>query len=88
MKKKLLDQHVLDVMRPRRAYKPDDIDTAIRHIFYENQFALGDYQTIATALKHLLKAGKITRKLHSRGWFNWYTYSKAETENAPNQETR
>ncbi len=85
-RKKNLDYWVLEIMRPRTAYKPDEIDTAIRGLFYQKQIFRSDYETVATALKHLLKAGKITRKLHSRGWFSWYTYSKSESENASNQK--
>lgn len=90
-KKKLLDQYVLDVMKPRTSYKPDRIDSLVR-------FTLGDeyrakwtdlytwsefwysFQTIATALKHLVKAGKVRQKLHKRGYFKWYEYTKVDTD--------
>lgn len=30
--------------------------------------------TMRTALNRLMRQGKITRVLHSRGWFQWYVY--------------
>lgn len=32
--------------------------------------------TLDTAIRRLLRAGKISRKMHSRGWFQWYEYSR------------
>lgn len=34
--------------------------------------------TIDTGIRRLLKQGKITRKLHARGWFQWYVYSRVD----------
>lgn len=34
--------------------------------------------TTRTALTRLMRQGKITRKLHARGWFQWYVYSRID----------
>lgn len=34
--------------------------------------------TVQTALNRLMRQGKVTRVLHSRGWFQWYVYSRVE----------
>jgi len=36
--------------------------------------------TVRTAIKRLMKAGKVAAKWHERGWFRWYSYHAIDTK--------
>lgn len=72
-----MEQQILDVLS-RNSWRQSTIDRLVA--VQTNVFGVKPDCTVDTALKRLLKKGKVTRVLNSRGWFQWYVYSLVKAE--------